>query len=95
MTKQERQWFEAITALGCIVCRMNGRGYVPCQRHHLLRGGRRISHLASIGLCYWHHQSGRKDEEIVSRHPWKWAFEHRYGKEHDLLEKTRELVRAA
>lgn len=92
MTKADREWFEKITALGCIVCRLRGAGYVPCQRHHILKGGRRISHLASIPLCQPHHQGGRNDEAIVSRHPWKREFEARYGSEEYLLERTKEFL---
>ena len=45
-----------------------------------------------LGLCPSHHRGGRNDAEIVSRHPWRRAFEKAYGTEMELLEKTRELV---
>lgn len=27
-----------------------------CDAHHLLSGGRRIGHMAIVGLCPWHHR---------------------------------------
>jgi len=27
-----------------------------CDYHHLLSGGRRIGHMAGVGLCGWHHR---------------------------------------
>lgn len=90
MNKQERQWMDAISQLGCCVCSRS-----PVQIHHLLSGGRRIGHLSSIPLCQPHHQGGFNDAKIVSRHPYKRAFEERYGTEQQLLERVRERVRAA
>lgn len=92
MTRAEKDWFRAITELGCIVDRLQFGARVPPERHHLLRGGRRIGHMDSIPLCPAHHRSGRNDAACVSRHPWKRAFEKRYGTEQFLLETTRELV---
>lgn len=93
MTKIERQWVQLITALGCIVCYVQGRGYVPCAVHHMLSGGRRIGHLFTIGLCDpGHHQNAPKDSGEVSRHPSLKAFENRYGKEEYLRQKTKQLV---
>lgn len=93
MTKAEKEWLDAITRLGCVCCYLQGRYAVPAEPHHLLSGGRRIGHLASIPLCQPHHRAGRRDTQFVSRHPWKVEFEKRYGKESELLAKTRELVR--
>jgi len=94
MTNAERKWFDEITQLGCIIDRLQSGAFVPPERHHLLKGGKRIGHVDSIPLCAAHHRSGRKDDACVSRHPWKRAFEKRYGTEEFLLEKTRELVKA-
>lgn len=51
----------AIRELGCIACRMDGRGYVPCEKHHLLTSGRhgngkRRGERHTIGLCPYHHR---------------------------------------
>jgi hypothetical protein len=44
-----------------------------------------------ICLCPTHHRSGRNSPEYVSRHPWRKAFEQRYGTEQELLQQTEEL----
>lgn len=92
MTKSEQKWCDSVRQLGCIVCRNEGRGYVPCSVHHILSGGRRIGHHHVIGLCPTHHQSGLNNDQFVSRHPFRRAFEKRYGTEDELLAQTRELV---
>lgn len=83
-----QQHMAAVSALGCIVCRREGKGPTPADAHHLLRGGKKIGDKATIPLCVWHHRSGIKTPEIVSRHPWKKEFEKRYGTESELLELT-------
>lgn len=84
-TADERRWMDAITAYGCIACRMDGLGVVPPAVHHILRGGRRIGHRFTLPLCDpGHHQNGG-ERGMVSRHPWKSRFEERYGAELHLL----------
>lgn len=51
----------ALREIGCIACRMDGRGYVPCEKHHLLTTGRhgngkRRGERYTIGLCPYHHR---------------------------------------
>lgn len=88
-TKQEAAWMDAITALGCIACLIDGFPGTPGAVHHLLRGGLRIGHLHSICLCDpGHHQNGAPLGK-VSRHPWKARFEERYGTEEELLALTK------
>jgi hypothetical protein len=92
-TKAEQQWMDAITQLGCIVCHLQGRGYVPCAVHHILSGGKRIGHKATLGLCDpGHHKNAPSDSGEVSRHPTKAQFEAKYGTEEELLEKTMQLL---
>lgn len=84
-TKAEREWMAAIVALGCIACHLDGVAPRPTAVHHLLRGGRRIGHLFSIGLCDPGHHQGGAQFGLVSRHPWRAHFEAKYGSEADLL----------
>lgn len=92
-TKAERKWMDAITQIGCIVCHLQGHPGTPAVVHHILKNGRRQSHLQTIPLCEpGHHQHG-KDQKI-SRHPNKARFEAAYGTEDYLLQKTKELVNA-
>ena len=92
MNKTEKGWMAAVADLGCIVCKNEGYGFVPCCVHHLLSGGRRIGHLKTIGLCPSHHASGVKTAEFCSRHPWAREFEKRYGTEENLLKQTQGLI---
>lgn len=92
-TKEERAWMDAITALGCIACLIEGRERVPGAVHHILRGGHRIGHLHTICLCQPGHHMDGAHLGMVSRHPWKAQFEARYGTEAELLELTKKIVR--
>jgi len=83
----------AISDLGCIVCRNQGRGYVPAAVHHLLSGGVRIGHLHTIPLCDpGHHQNAPRASGEWSRHPDKSRFEAAYGTEEELLLQARLIV---
>ena len=91
-TREEREWMDACKRLGCTVCILTGLGNTPADFHHMLKNGKRISHLHGFGLCPTHHDSGLNSGLHVSRHPWRIKFERRYGTEQSLLEKTRELL---
>lgn len=91
-TRAESAWMDAITAIGCIACHIDGHPGTPGAVHHLLQGGQRIGHRFTICLCDpGHHQNGQQFGK-VSRHPWKARFEAKYGTEQQLLEMTEELV---
>ncbi len=92
-TKAEKAWMSAIASLGCIICRMQDRGYVPAAVHHILSGGQRIDHFHTIPLCDpGHHQGAPKQSREVSRHPNLARFEEKYGTEEFLLELTKQAV---
>jgi hypothetical protein len=55
-TKAHVARFEALHRIGCICCRRAGSGYAIPEVHHLLSGGRRIGHEATISLCPHHHR---------------------------------------
>jgi hypothetical protein len=93
-TTAEQAWMDAITQIGCIVCYLGGDRGTPGAVHHLLDGGRRIGHLATICLCDpGHHQNATKGSGKISRHPNRTRFEEAYGTEQHLLIRTMELVR--
>jgi hypothetical protein len=54
--KAELARFAKLQALGCLCCRKAGSGYRAPDIHHILSGGRRIGHMATIGLCEFHHR---------------------------------------
>lgn len=84
-TRAEQKWIDFLLGYGCMICRS------PPQIHHILTNGRRPNHhFYTIPLCFHHHQGGRNDPEVTSRHPWKRAFEARYGTEAELLARVRQ-----
>jgi hypothetical protein len=84
LNKEETRWFRDLEDIGCIVCRLNGV-YSPPDIHHILKSGRRQSHMETIPLCPTHHRSGLNNDMVVSRHPYKREFEKRYGTENELF----------
>ncbi len=90
--KAERERMEMLGRFGCIACLLEGR-YLWADVHHLLRGGKRIGHHATIPLCPWHHrglpQVGSVAEATGFMGPSlalnKRAFVERYGDENFLL----------
>jgi len=91
MTNEEKAFHAAVRDLGCIVCRQVG-AQTPCEIHHILQGGRRKGKKFVLGLCALHHRGGANGDQYTSRHPWRKAFEARYGLEMSLLTKSRELI---
>lgn len=59
-TVAENEWFTKITQAGCVCCDYLGHTHDPdgyrVEQHHLTSGGIRIGHMASVGLCIWHHR---------------------------------------
>lgn len=84
-TSVERDWMEKAVRFGCMACWIDGHPPRPTAIHHLLRGGQRIGHLFTIGLCDPGHHQGGDALGLVSRHPWKARFESKYGTELQLL----------
>jgi len=91
-TKSERQWLESTTAMGCIVCLLEGLGHSPAMPHHIDGKTKPGAHLNTIPLCHLHHQGGNDCAEYTSRHPYKARFQERYGSEVWLLEQTKQLL---
>lgn len=80
--------------VGCVACALDGVLSVPGDVHHLLSGGRRVSHSATVCLCPFHHRGiipeGRKPDEYQEVHGPSLAlkptaFRRRYGDEEELL----------
>lgn len=56
ITAAHRQRFETMQEIGCVICSVYfQRPGTPGQVHHLLSGGRRIGHDATIYLHPWFH----------------------------------------
>ena len=84
-----------IIGSGCIVCRREGWGNVPCTWHHMDGQKSQEKHKLTIGLCTRHHDGDQKFPKsplYTSRHPNKFRFEERYGTELELLAYQNELL---
>lgn len=63
-TKAESSRIDTIKRMECMACRHNritrtrpSTEFDGCDAHHLLSGGKRIGHAATIALCPWHHRA--------------------------------------
>jgi len=87
-TKAESRRMDIIKRdIGCIACRKYGKEGEPADAHHLLSGGNRISHAATIPLCKMHH-----DMPGGSIHRNKVFFRDAFGTDEELLAETNRLV---
>ncbi len=87
-TKAESRRMDIIKRdIGCIACRQ-GNLHSQANAHHILSGGRRISHAATLPLCDFHHTG------LISIHASKRGFVKDYGTEMELLAETNRLVAA-
>ena len=91
--------FAKLTKIGCIVCRVHLNVYREPDMHHLLSGGRRIGHQATIPLCPWHHRavSDLPEKEAtklmgpsLAKSPKK--FRETFGNDAELIEATDYLL---
>ena len=82
--KREAAWLGKVVQVGCIACFIDGQPSRPTAVHHMLRGGVRMGHLFSFGLCDPGHHQGGQPLGLISRHPWRAQFERRYGTELEL-----------
>ena len=91
-TKKEREYMTYLAnELGCQVCRNLYGEVTPGQIHHprfAVGLSQRANHADSYCLCYNHHQ-GKEGIHTIGKKTW----EDRYGTEHELLAKTKELMR--
>jgi len=91
-TIEEKRWLDAVSQLGCVVCRNTGRGATPAEIHHIRAGqgmSQRASHLETIPLCVTHHRSGGNG---VAVHAGTRRFEDNFGTERELLDQTKRDV---
>lgn len=92
MTKDERQHYGKLSALGCIVCIRSGFGYSAPHIHHIRHGagmGRKSHWSLAIPLCPMHHQNGGFG---IALHAGQKTFEKKYGTEEELLAHVTEIL---
>ena len=96
MTKEESAYHDALRELGCIACRIDGRGGVSAEIHHQRTGagaGQKSPHLKAIPLCEAHHR-GTKHPIVPSIHLAPNKFISEYGTEVELREMTQRLLKS-
>ena len=80
MTVDERNHYDKLSQLGCIVCNVLGHGYSASEIHHIKSGnagmGKKSHWSLAIPLCAVHHRLGNHG---VSIHAGKKAFETAVG----------------
>lgn len=86
----------------CVACWLDGRVTLGCDAHHLLSGGQRIGHEATVALCTWHHRGmpfeGWTPRMMTAEFGPSLAngskpFRHRYGSDQDLLALQERMLR--
>lgn len=97
-TATDLLWFNWLQELGCIACLIQTSGRHPhteAEIHHLLEGGRRVSHRRSLALCPWHHRGVRpgclSHQSVRRRRGPSLAlepaeFQNKYGTDDDLFQ---------
>lgn len=90
-SKAERQHYERLVRLGCIVCLNIGFEGSPAECHHTKIGitgvGRKSDYLSAIPLCPPHHRLGK-----LAYHTSPKTFEACYGTQAELLEQINILL---
>lgn len=92
-TAEELRFMDAIGSLGCLACAQDGNVNPWISLHHIDGRTKPGSHLKVIGLCAGHHQDGTgEDKTMIAVHPWKKAFESKYGTQYALLEAAKQKL---
>ena len=88
VTKADKQLYDRVARLGCILCKRQGNEGTPCEIHHIRRSGIR-SRSPVIGLCTYHHRGTNTSIHGMGRK----RFEREYGvTEEQLLKETLEII---
>jgi hypothetical protein len=94
VTKADRTRFDKLHRLGCICCKKAGSGYRAPDIHHVLRGGRRIGHQATLPLCPEHHRMPSNGTVVgPSLADGSKKFETCWGPQLKLLAEVNELIK--
>jgi len=93
LNKADKERYEKLVELGCIVCLKFEGAHSPPEIHHPF-GRTKGGNQKTYPLCYLHHNSRVDCDDYTSRHPFKFKFEERYGDEQYLLDETNKLINA-
>jgi len=84
---EDAAWLDAITQLGCIVCRLYYFVFSPGEVHHFDGGS---NHKHTICLCDRHHRNAGKGYE--TRHGNQSRFAAAYGTDWELYDRAKQLM---
>jgi Recombination enhancement, RecA-dependent nuclease len=93
--KEEKEYYDKLSQLGCIVCINCGYGFSAPHIHHIRHGagmGQKSDWRDAIPLCPNHHQHGGYG---VALHAGIKEFEKRYGTETELRDQVKELLKSS
>jgi hypothetical protein len=102
MTRADRSRICEIKEGRCVACWVLGRTTIGCDAHHMLSGGRRIGHEATVALCAWHHRAVPDPGETAPRMALLYGpsliqgskpFRAAYGTDAQLLEIQEQMLR--
>jgi hypothetical protein len=82
-TKEDKEWLEKITQLGCICCINEFNVFTPASPHHIEGRTKEGCHLKTIPLCRQHHQTGGNGIAFHATGKKKWN--EKYSSEYELL----------
>ena len=91
MKKADKERYQKLIDLGCIVCLIFEEVYTPPEIHHPY-GRKGNGNQKTYPLCFLHHNSRVDCDDYTSRHPYKFKFEERYDTDENLLEETNRLI---
>lgn len=94
LTVAEKERFDKLYEMGCIVCINEFGIFTPTAIHHLDGQSKEGCHQLTIGLCGRHHQikDNSKPPQWFAFHDNKTSFEADYGTQWELLEQVNELI---
>lgn len=101
--RTEKARRDALHDSTCLACRLRGIRTPHPEVHHLLSGGRRIGHMATIALCTWHHRGVPPFGRTVRAHRQVYGpslmdgaktFREAYGHDTELLTLQNEVLAA-
>ncbi|MBD7747769.1 hypothetical protein HJX11_09780 [Klebsiella pneumoniae] len=87
-SKSDKQYFQDLVEIGCIVCKVHFGVYSAPEIHHIRTGqgaGQRANHKETLPLCPPHHRTGGHG---VAIHAGQKTWEKNYGTETELLEQV-------
>jgi|SRR5689334_5304052 len=100
-TKYEQQRFDAMMRLGCVCCAQLDIPNPAIDRHHIVKGNKRLGHWYTLPLCPGHHRGVWTPEQIelippdlrIAISDGSKLFEKQYGSERELWTKVQRRLK--